>query len=77
MRSCGETLKDACIQTDRASYVARPALLGKLQPGDVYKLKIEYGDAGSCACPLAFQLITAHLLHSIAALGCSTLRVSA
>jgi len=43
MRSCGKTLDDACMQADRASYDARPALLGKLQPGDVYELKVSMG----------------------------------
>ncbi len=42
-----KTLDDACMQTYKASYDARPALLGKLQPGDVYELKVEYGYAGS------------------------------
>ncbi len=42
-----KTLSYACLQTSRASYDARPALLGKLQPGDVCELKVEYGYGGS------------------------------
>jgi len=36
-----KTLDDACMQTNRASYDARPALVGKLQPEDVRELKAE------------------------------------
>ena len=71
-----KTLNYACLQTSRASYDARPALLGKLPPGDVNELNSSMSmgmEAAALSCTR--QDTQAHLLHSIAMLGCSMLRV--